>query len=121
MSDRSEHIACALISCQGKERETWCGRPIDNFVFVDVTHAALNGVQEGSLVLCEDCRDLIVKALSNGIEEKEGPAPFVQIMTEPDETRLALDEDGGIWRFSMKIGSPGVFGWYRVDMERFEE
>ena len=118
--DRPEYVACALIAAVGKERETWCGRPTDAFVFQDATHAALNGAKEGSLVLCRDCRDAIVMALSNGIEEENGLAPFVQIAPEPEGALVALDEDGNVWRYSQKIGTPDVYGWYPVSTERFE-
>lgn len=118
--ERPEYVACAFISAVGKERETWCGRPTDAFVFQDATHAALNGAQEGRLVLCRDCRNAIVMGLSNGIEEEGLPSPFVQIAPEPEGALVALDEDGNVWRYSQKIGTPDVYGWYPVSMDRFE-
>lgn len=66
MIEREEYIKCVRNAVTGY---TWCLKPICNFnwQFVDVTHAALNGLQEGRLVCCTDCYKNIVKALSNGI------------------------------------------------------
>lgn len=50
-----------------------------------------------------------------------GVAKFVQLVAEPDGDRLALDANGSVWRFSQKIGKPGVYGWYPESTERFEE
>jgi hypothetical protein len=49
-----------------------------------------------------------------------GVAKFVQLVLV-DGDRLALDANGGVWRFSQKIGKPGVYGWYPESTERFEE
>lgn len=66
MEERDDYIKCVQNDLTSK---TWCGKPIYNFnwQFVDVTHAALNGLQECRLVCCTDCYKNIVKALSNGI------------------------------------------------------
>lgn len=66
MEVREDYTRCVSDDVSGY---TWCGKLNHNFnwQFVDVTHAALNGLQEGRLVCCTDCYKNIVKALSNGI------------------------------------------------------
>jgi hypothetical protein len=54
------------------------------------------------------------------MKTKKKPAKFVQLVSAEGDV-LALDEDGDVWRYSQKIGTPKVFGWYRVDMARFED
>jgi hypothetical protein len=137
MRDRPENVTCALVGdLHGDGPETWCGRPVDGFVFQDVTHAARNGAQQGRLVLCEDCRDAIVKALSNGIDD-EYPSPFVQVIYLPPGTGFlgwrdvaitveaedagtiaALDEAGDVW-VRRKMGERT--GWCRISMKRMVE
>lgn len=65
---------CLLGIFQGAEtgnpvpvRKTWCGRVPDEFewLFVDASHAALNGLRGGHPRLCLACKDAIVKALAD--------------------------------------------------------
>lgn len=63
---REEYIKCVRLSSQYKA--TWCGSG-DVSGFIDVDHAALNGKDEGRLVVCPECREAIVKALLNGCDD----------------------------------------------------
>jgi len=69
-SSRAEWIHCVGfgygICIDGKK--TWCGRNEIPF-FTDPTHAALNGIKEGRLVVCAECVTEICKALKNGHDE----------------------------------------------------
>lgn len=49
---------------------SWCGKNVQyEFAFVDVSHAAYNGLSQGRLVCCKDCSDRIIAALKNGQED----------------------------------------------------
>lgn len=47
-------------------RDSWCGQPLEAFHFLSADHAAINGEQQGRLVACRDCTDLITAALTEG-------------------------------------------------------
>ena len=67
---RPEYVKCVgfggIVRSDGKA--TWCGidHGKDAKFFVDVNHAALNGQNEGRLMVCGECRHEIIKAISNG-------------------------------------------------------
>lgn len=56
---RPEWVTCALTgkyTNDKPEQITWCGRKIvAEFVFQDATHALLNALNKGRLVLCDQC------------------------------------------------------------------
>ena len=54
------------VKCVNLEGGTWCGAKRDPLSFVSIDHAAINGKNEGRLIVCGDCRHEIIKALSNG-------------------------------------------------------
>jgi len=60
------YVACALTGMVN-DRTTWCGRRnVSEWAFTDASHAALNGLQKGRLVLCGRCRKAIISALNHG-------------------------------------------------------
>lgn len=66
MTTRPDYVKCAQTGMEGETR-SWCGRDVSHeFAFTDPTHAALNGLKQGRLVLCPECRAAIVTALANG-------------------------------------------------------
>lgn len=69
MSGRPSYVHCALTGMHGGEppkplRETWCGRPPVGFVFVDASHALIEGRRKGRLQLCSRCAKAMRKALA---------------------------------------------------------
>ena len=69
MIGRPDYIRCVVLEDTMPDgKKTWCGVPSYSYdkSFVDVTHAALNGKQEGRLVVCPDCIKEITSALNNG-------------------------------------------------------
>jgi len=64
---REDYIKCVnLVNTIGG---SWCGGNQAGR-FVDVDHAALNGRNEGRLVVCPECREAIIKALNNGVDDE---------------------------------------------------
>lgn len=67
---RPEYVKCVgfgdAVRSDGKI--TWCGVDHSIGAFVDVNHAALNGEKEGRLIVCDECRHEIIKAINNGYE-----------------------------------------------------
>lgn len=65
--NRPDYVSCVGFgdAVTDDDKKTWCGRK-ESPHFVDVNHAALNGKQEGRLIVCGECRHEIIKALSNG-------------------------------------------------------
>jgi hypothetical protein len=66
---RPEYVHCVgfgnAVRTDGKS--TWCGNTHElKPFFQDVTHAALNGEQEGRLIVCPECLKAITDALNNG-------------------------------------------------------
>jgi len=72
--NRPDYVNCVLtgryILDEGpggprKEERAWCGRDVaGEWTFVDASHAALNGNNEGRLVACPDCVRRIHAALA---------------------------------------------------------
>lgn len=46
----------------------WCGRKLDQFHwrFLDIDHAANNGMAGGMQVACKRCTDAVIKAITAG-------------------------------------------------------
>lgn len=66
---RPDYIKCVRKQTTGA---AWCGYHVGNvWAFEDSEHAALNGDQEGRMIVCRECRDAIVKALDHGFESEE--------------------------------------------------
>lgn len=72
---RPDYVHCVGIvnTVRAGRQKTWCG--VDHGMkepfFVDIDHAALNGEAKGRLVVCGECRNKIIEALSNGVLEEE--------------------------------------------------
>jgi hypothetical protein len=68
MSDRPDWIKCIGFGDVDRKGKTWRGRPggFGEPFFIDPTHAALNGEQQGRLVACPECVEAITRALKNG-------------------------------------------------------
>ncbi len=68
--DRPEYVKCVGFgdAIRTDNKKVWCGKQIPRsaVIFVDVTHAALNGEQEGRLIACPDCVKEITKHLNHG-------------------------------------------------------
>ncbi len=64
--NRPDYVKCVKYDKEGS-RETWCDIDYgENPFFISIDHAALNGEQNGRLIICGECRHEIIKALSNG-------------------------------------------------------
>lgn len=68
MTDRPEWIKCIRQTHVDLAGKTWCGKSAIGFCFVDVDHAAQNGLQQGRLVACPECVEAVVAALHSGDE-----------------------------------------------------
>ncbi len=96
MSDsRPDYVKCVLTGRydraedhpQGPHREqkTWCGREISGeWVFEDPTHAVLNAVNGGRLLVCANCAEKIAATLHDH-QWEEGPP---DVAAAPQETSL---------------------------------
>ena len=71
---RPDYVKCIRDTHADNKGKAWCGRPACRFEFAfeDVDHAAMNGRNEGRLIVCPECRDAAIKALRNGYKP-EGP------------------------------------------------
>jgi hypothetical protein len=69
-AERPDWIKCVGLGShpESKPPASWCGQGFRPF-FVDPTHAALNGRQQGRLVACPECVAAIYQALRNGSEQ----------------------------------------------------
>jgi hypothetical protein len=68
MSDRPEYITC--IADDNVLNHSWCKRYIRmEFHFEDIGHAVREGLREGRLVPCRECRNIIVKGLDAGSDD----------------------------------------------------
>jgi hypothetical protein len=69
MGDRPEYITC--IADDNVLNDSWCKRYIRNeFHFEDIGQAVREGLREGRLVTCRDCRNVIVKGLDAGSDDE---------------------------------------------------
>ena len=69
MNKRQDYIKCIAHSHANQHiGMTWCGRTKEGWAFVDPTHAAYNGLQEGRLVACPECVNAVTRALQNGMD-----------------------------------------------------
>lgn len=63
-------VACIRRSRVDLDYMTWCGKDTRlepfTWTFVDVSHAAENGDQQGRILACARCVAAIQKALKNG-------------------------------------------------------
>ena len=67
MSKRPESITCIRQTHAEHLRETWCGqRVLLDFVFINLDHAAYNGLEGGRLVACPECTAAAIKGLTAG-------------------------------------------------------
>jgi hypothetical protein len=59
------------IKTETREQRTWCGRTpeVAEWCFENASHAALNGAQQGRLVLCPGCCTAIARALWSGLPD----------------------------------------------------
>lgn len=59
---RPDWVTCSLIGCVNVNK-TWCNRTPEafEFTFVDCSHAVLNKMNKGRLVLCPECCDKIIE------------------------------------------------------------
>lgn len=62
----SDHIKHIMRTHADFKHLTWCGKSVMGFTFVDLSHAAENGLSNGHLVACKNCTKAAVKALQNG-------------------------------------------------------
>lgn len=67
--NRPDYVHCIGRSHVQHLDKTWCGKRADGFHFVDIDHAAENGLQHGRLVACSECVAAIFKALQNGHDQ----------------------------------------------------
>ncbi len=58
------------ITCVNKgDKISWCGLRLSGlFHFVDIEHAAFNGINQGRLLTCPECIEAINKALNHETE-----------------------------------------------------
>ncbi len=66
---RPEYVHCVQDNHAQSLGRTWCGN-IDSAAFRDIDHAAMNGRNEGRLMVCRLCLRAIEKALANGWSEE---------------------------------------------------
>lgn len=71
MSNRPEWVYCIERKHVDHKGKSWCGKRVFGFLFVDVSHAAENGAQQGRLVACRECAHTITVALQNGHDDPE--------------------------------------------------
>lgn len=69
MSERPDWIKCVADIASPQQEKTWCGRRAEGWYFVSADHAALAGRNGSRLVVCPQCREALVAALSAGAEE----------------------------------------------------
>ena len=80
MSDRPDYVRCVLLGTEENGKPvslTWCDRnhgrrPPFEFAFVDASHAALNALGGGRLLVCPECAAAIAKTIVAGAWKKEG-------------------------------------------------
>ena len=75
--DRPDYVRCVLLGTEENGKPvslTWCDRrhPAFEFAFVDASHAALNALGGGRLLVCHECADAIAKTIVAGAWRKEG-------------------------------------------------
>lgn len=70
-STRPEWVHCVGYDHIARQRQTWCGRTLEPFewMFMNPSHAAENGRQDGRLVACPACVEAITTALRNGADD----------------------------------------------------
>jgi hypothetical protein len=71
MSERPEYVHCVEHDHADLKGTSWCGRRLwsMDWRFVDIDHAANNGLNGGRLVACPACVTAITTALRNGHED----------------------------------------------------
>ena len=78
------------------ERKTWCGREgaelAHEWLFMDPTHAALNGKKGGRLVACPECAKAIAAAVSAGGEEAKRDAGVARPEGDDEDDEDEEDE-----------------------------
>jgi len=76
MNERPEWVRCIRRNHVAHDKESWCGKSTYGFdkPFLDVDHAAENGLQGGRLVACRECVTAATAALQNGHDDPEYPA-----------------------------------------------
>lgn len=67
--ENRQHVACIADIHEESKGKSWCGRNIKNqFHFVDIDHAAINGRNNGRLEVCSECMQEIISSLKAGNE-----------------------------------------------------
>ena len=65
--ERPEYVRCVADTHAERQGLSWCGRRVEGeWHFVDVDHAALNGRNEGRLIVCPECLSVLITALAHG-------------------------------------------------------
>jgi len=78
------------------DQRTWCGRlaPEHEWTFMDASHAALNAVNGGRLVVCPECAVAIARALWTLLPDGNKPAipdPTSVLECQHDAPRVRLE------------------------------
>lgn len=68
---RPDYVRCIARGHSDFSALTWCGKPVDAWVFVDPSHAAENGLARGRLIACPAC----VAAVHTALLPPEEDAP----------------------------------------------
>jgi hypothetical protein len=65
MPNRPDHIHCIAHTHAEKAGTAWCGRTLEPFEwrFLDIDHAAYNGLAQGRTQTCAACVNAVVAAL----------------------------------------------------------
>lgn len=70
-AEEQDWIVCVSDNHADRTGRAWCGRPtLFGFMFTSVDHAAMNGRNEGRLIVCPECLAEILKGLNNGQDEQ---------------------------------------------------
>lgn len=66
VEERPDYVHCIQHGHVTRKGSSWCGRELEEWHFVDVDHAALNGEQGGRLQACPECSNAVIAALTKG-------------------------------------------------------
>ncbi len=64
-----DYVNCVQVNKHDKPTKTWCGRESSaekEWLFVDATHAILNALREGCLLICPACAKAMKETIDKG-------------------------------------------------------
>ena len=69
---RPDYVHCILREYGEHPVMSWCGRNVSaEFHFMDIDHAVFNAEQEGRLLICPECAEIVKEFLCSGAWEEE--------------------------------------------------